>query len=145
MTGDRTRASDAERESAVAVLRSAAAEGRLGMDELDRRSAAAYAAATRGTLAELLRPAGRGDPLVVKPPRPARRRPRWPGRMAFDARWRYPGDPVAATADVVELVALLVEGQERITIDLVERGDETAMVAQGVAPLRVRQAFAELE
>ena len=42
------RASDAEREAAVAHLREHGAAGRLTMDELDDRSARAYAARTVG-------------------------------------------------------------------------------------------------
>ena len=52
---------------------------------------------------------------------------------------------VAILAFPFGLLALLHTGEERITIDLLERGDETVVVAQGVAPLRVRRAFAELE
>lgn len=48
------RASDAEREAAVARLRRAAAEGRLTVDELDERCATAYAAQTHGELRALL-------------------------------------------------------------------------------------------
>jgi hypothetical protein len=44
------RASDAERERAVARLRDAAAAGRLTIDELDERTAVAYAARTVGEL-----------------------------------------------------------------------------------------------
>ena len=47
---DETRASDAERELAVARLREASAEGRLTLDELAARTDAAYAARTHGEL-----------------------------------------------------------------------------------------------
>jgi len=47
---DETRASDAEREQAVARLREASAEGRLTLDELASRTDAAYAARTHGEL-----------------------------------------------------------------------------------------------
>ena len=49
------RASDAEREQLVAILREHAAEGRLTTDELEERSSVAYAAATRGELVLLRR------------------------------------------------------------------------------------------
>jgi hypothetical protein len=49
-----TRASDAERERAVAALRRHYAEGRLGADELEERTTHAYVARTRGELAALL-------------------------------------------------------------------------------------------
>jgi Domain of unknown function (DUF1707)/Cell wall-active antibiotics response 4TMS YvqF len=48
-----TRASDSEREDAVAHLREAAAEGRLDVEELVDRIDAAYAATTREELAPL--------------------------------------------------------------------------------------------
>jgi hypothetical protein len=48
------RASDAEREQTADRLRHAAGEGRLTVEELDERLNAAYAAKTRGQLAELL-------------------------------------------------------------------------------------------
>ncbi len=47
------RASDAEREAAADVLRTAASEGRLDTDELDERVGQVYAARTRGELATL--------------------------------------------------------------------------------------------
>jgi hypothetical protein len=52
---DDVRASDAEREAAVARLRRAAADGRLDADELDERVAAAYRARTHGDLGALVR------------------------------------------------------------------------------------------
>ncbi len=48
------RASDAERERAADQLRHAAGEGRLTVEELDERLNAAYAARTRGELAQLV-------------------------------------------------------------------------------------------
>ncbi len=47
------RASDADRERVVAVLREAAADGRLTMDEHDDRMERAYASRTLGELAQL--------------------------------------------------------------------------------------------
>lgn len=47
------RASDAEREEAIDRLRAHAAEGRLDVEELEERIAAAYAARTRDELAPL--------------------------------------------------------------------------------------------
>ena len=48
------RASDAEREEVVQLLREHAAQGRLGVEELDERLGRAYAARTRGELLALL-------------------------------------------------------------------------------------------
>lgn len=47
------RASDADRERVAAVVREAAAEGRIGLDELDERLSAVFAARTYGELAEV--------------------------------------------------------------------------------------------
>src|SRR4051812_2527436 len=99
---DRTRASDAEREAAVGALRTAAHEGRLDVDELEERVAAAYAAKTRGELMTLLddlpsaRPPAR---ISVAPPAPM---PYVPGLIA---RWNAPVPLDQATADVMTFVA----------------------------------------
>jgi len=53
MADEHLRASDAERQQLVDRLRDHAAEGRLTTDELEERSAAAYAATTRGELVAL--------------------------------------------------------------------------------------------
>jgi len=49
------RASDQDREHTAEILREAAAVGRLGMDELDDRLSAVYAAKTYGELAPIVR------------------------------------------------------------------------------------------
>jgi Domain of unknown function (DUF1707) len=64
------RASDAERERVVELLRAHAAEGRLSADELEERLGAAYAAQTRADLRPLL-----ADLPAASPARPAARRP----------------------------------------------------------------------
>ncbi|HEX2084380.1 MAG TPA: DUF1707 domain-containing protein [Solirubrobacteraceae bacterium] len=65
---DDKRASDAERDSVVSDLRAHAADGRLSVEELDRRVAAALAAPTRRELAALL------DDLPRRPRPPTDRR-----------------------------------------------------------------------
>ena len=47
------RASDADRDRVAAVIREAAAEGRIGLDEVDERLSAVYAARTYGELARV--------------------------------------------------------------------------------------------
>ena len=184
---DRIRASDAEREQTVTLLRAASAEGRLSVDELDERTATAYAAATRGELELLI------DDLPHELPAPPversrKRRPRIPGRTGFSVRWRAPSSRADARAEFMEfvtpslvafgyelvertpeglvferrvqpgwtilvavalfplgLIALAYKGSERIAVEFVDRGDETSVIAQGVAPLPVRRAFAALE
>jgi hypothetical protein len=60
------RASDADRERVAEVLRAAAGEGRIGLDELDERLAAVYAARTYADL----EPLTRDLPSGVKPVAP---------------------------------------------------------------------------
>jgi hypothetical protein len=60
------RASDTDRELVAEVLRHAASEGRLGMDELDERVSAAYRAKTRADL-DQVSASHRERPLVTGP------------------------------------------------------------------------------
>jgi hypothetical protein len=69
------RASDADRERVAEVLRTAAAEGRLDLDEVDERLHAVYAARTYADLEPVVRdlPAAGSTPMPVLdgvPPRP---------------------------------------------------------------------------
>ena len=80
------RASDAEREQAVARLRDASAEGRLTLEELADRSAIAYRAQSQAELARLT------EDLPASAP-PSRRKPvRWMGVVIGEVkrtgRWR---------------------------------------------------------
>jgi DUF1707 SHOCT-like domain len=61
------RASDQDRERAAEILRDAAGEGRLGMDELDERLAAVYAAKTYAELEPVLEdlPQARSAPVAA--------------------------------------------------------------------------------
>ena len=61
------RASDADRDRVVAVLRDAAADGRLTVDEFDERMAAALSARTFGDLAPLTADLGAGPGGPVRP------------------------------------------------------------------------------
>jgi hypothetical protein len=81
------RASDADREQVASVLRDAAAEGRLGFDELDERLTAAYAAKTYADLQPLTRDL---------PDRGASRPVPGAGPMASSAR--IGGDPTSHMA-----------------------------------------------
>jgi hypothetical protein len=69
------RASDADRERVAEILRTAAAEGRLGLDELDERLAVVYAARTYADLEPVTvdlpahpRPLPPDSPSAVRPP-----------------------------------------------------------------------------
>jgi putative exporter of polyketide antibiotics len=69
-TDPRVRASQAEREEVVERLRAHAGEGRLDLDELEKRVEAALSSRTRGELAELLadlpQPQNRGRTGVTR-------------------------------------------------------------------------------
>ena len=71
MTEPHVRASDAEREHHVELLREHAAQGRLTVDELDERLGRVYAARTHGELAPIV-----GDLPARQTPRAPRRRER---------------------------------------------------------------------
>ena len=82
------RASDADRDEVVSLLRGHASAGRLTVDELDERCARALSAVTIGDLGRLL------DDLP-REPRPAastpvRTPPRVPGKYHFAETWRAP-------------------------------------------------------
>ena len=101
---DRMRASDAERDETVALLRHAVGEGRLDMEEFTDRTTRAYVAKTRGELLELIDDIPSAQ-LAPPAPRPERRLPKAPGRAGFTARWLAPARRVQAAADLIEFVA----------------------------------------
>jgi hypothetical protein len=74
------RASDAERESTVTLLREHGAAGRLDLEELEQRIGAAYEARTRGDLAALLDDLPRTQSVVAH-------RSRWPASRRSGHEW----------------------------------------------------------
>jgi hypothetical protein len=98
------RASDADRDEVVTLLRRHAEAGRLTVDELDERCSAALSAVTVGELDRLLddlpqeRPAA---PVAV----PARKPPKLPGKYHFAETWRAPSSAERAMAEIMEHVA----------------------------------------
>jgi hypothetical protein len=81
MSQDETRVGDEERERVAARLRTAAGEGRLGVDELEERLERAFAARTRADLAPLT-----ADLPARRTPRdaaPARSRAQRPDLMPY--------------------------------------------------------------
>jgi len=96
------RASDADRDEVVALLRRHAEAGRLTVDELDERCSAALSAVTLGDLSKLLDdlPGDRPGPAP-----PARKPPKVPGKYHFAETWRAPTTAPGAMDALMEHVA----------------------------------------
>lgn len=115
------RASDNDRERTVAALRHHASVGRLTVDELDERTAQAYAATWVHELAELHADLpGEPEPPPPVPVHRRRRRPWFPGRMSFHVRWH---SPAGAKATVRELMADVAPPMERWGYEITQRSD----------------------
>jgi hypothetical protein len=98
------RASDADRDEVVTVLRRHAEAGRLSVEELDERCSAALTAVTMGDLGKLLEDLPRERPPSPAPP-PARKPPKLPGKYHFAETWRAPTSAQRAMAELMEHVA----------------------------------------
>jgi hypothetical protein len=98
------RASDADRDEVVTILRRHAEAGRLTVDELDERCSAALSAVTVGELGELLRDLPRERPAAPAPP-PVRTPPRVPGKYHFAESWRAPTSAERAMGQLMEHIA----------------------------------------
>ena len=156
-------ASDREREATILRLRAAHLEGRIDTDELEARVARAQTARTRADLDAVAEDVPDRDGA---PPATTDRVPRLPGRRHFTERKLLRAAPaeVRATA-LTDMVPALErhgfylhrEGEDtlvfasrretasRITVRLIDAGDRrTLVLAHGLAPLRVRRAFATL-
>ena len=155
------RAGDDERERAVALLRDHCARGRLEIEELDQRVAAAYTAATRTELDRLLAdlPDAESSPPVTQA------RLWWPGVTAFHIERRLrAGNHVTfqeALRVIVPRMAMTgfhlseevpprrltfrTDDGLRVGVLLHPAGDGgTLLAAFGEAPRSVRKAFAAL-
>jgi ketosteroid isomerase-like protein len=129
-----TRASDAEREATVTRLRSAAAEGRLGLDELAERLDAAFAAVTRAELEPLT-----ADLPSQAPPAPAAKARSWivgiMGGGTHGGRWRIAEHctvvNVMGGADL-DLTGAIVEDAETEILVVSLMGGSTIIVPDGV-------------
>jgi hypothetical protein len=97
------RASDADRDDVVALLRGHASAGRLTVDELDERCARALSAVTIGDLGGLLDDL----PREPRPPvaTPARMPPRVPGKYHFAETWRAPSNAEHTMGELMAHVA----------------------------------------
>jgi hypothetical protein len=100
MTDDRIRISDADRERAAARLREHFAEGRLSLDELDERIAAALTAKTVGDVRRIM--ADLPDPVPA--PSQARRSAPWAPRPGAVLRRGPRILPLVAFALIAALV-----------------------------------------
>jgi Domain of unknown function (DUF1707) len=118
------RVSDFDREQAVTDLKAHAAAGRLSVDELAERVAAAYDASTFGELSDLMSdlPEIRDSTPVARSSTPEKRRvPVWPGVRAFSevAEVSLPPDQVRR-----RVLEHLAPPLARYGYELVEAGDE---------------------
>jgi hypothetical protein len=98
------RASDADRDEVVTLLRRHAAVGRLTVEELDERCAHALSAKTIGDLSRLVEDLPR-EPSPPAPPVKPRTSPRMPGRYHFAETWRAPTTAERAMGELMEHVA----------------------------------------
>ena len=154
------RAGDADRDETARILRDACAEGRLEVDELDARLAAAYAAATIDELGALTSDL----PVRTESPPAAGAKLWWPGVAGFhverplragredvyeDAmRTIVPRMALSGFRLVADVPArqLTFFGGGRVVTVLFHpaRHGGTILAAFGDAPRRVRRAFATL-
>jgi Domain of unknown function (DUF1707) len=135
------RCSDADRDRVADLLRGHAAVGRLTVDELDERIAAALSAKTNGELSVLLRDLPTGPPPR---PVPARKPPKVPGRTPFAETWRAPSRPEYVMGELMTYVApplarhgftLTERGSHRLVFVRERRPVWTILVAIGLFPL----------
>ena len=106
------RASDADRERAVDLLRGHAQAGRLTVEELDERCSRAFSAVTFGELDAVtadLPPISAPPAAIAPPSRPEGRRRRRRGSY-FSGSWRVPASPDRAQRDLMTRIAPLLHG-----------------------------------
>jgi hypothetical protein len=130
------RASDAERERAVATLRDGAAHGRLTFDELAQRTEIAYEATTGAELQRLVADLPQAAPDVFDAPR---KRRRWNiavlGGCDRKGRWRPAADSVALAVlggVDLDLRDAMIEGDEIVITAVAVLGGIEIVVPEGV-------------
>jgi hypothetical protein len=111
------RASDEDRERVVDFLRAQQGLGRLTLDELEERSAAAWAAVEVTELDALMADLPH-SPAPARAPVARRRAPWLPGWVGFSVRWRAPARPGVVMADLLEDV---VPSMVRYGFEITER------------------------
>jgi uncharacterized protein DUF1707 len=128
------RASDRDREAIAEILRDAAADGRLTMEELDERLTAAYSARTYGDFEPLIRdlpvgplPAVRTEEDVLQLSAPF-------SDVRRDGRWVVPAR-IVATAGVgnvkLDFTDAVVRGREVLVEATAYAGDVVLVVPDG--------------
>jgi len=140
------RASDADRDRVIEVLRSAVADGRLDQAEFDTRVDAALAARTIDALApltaDLIAPAGSGAltlPPAMTPPQPPAELLTIDGKHSTvrrDGRWTLPHRLALHTVwcDVLLDLTSAVRSGPELVIELQVRGGDVELVlAPGMA------------
>jgi hypothetical protein len=154
-TGDQIRASDAERDGTIEVLRDASAEGRLTFEELADRIEAAATAATRGELQRLTEDLPVGTHPAPRGPGAARSAavvaPVNDSTVFGDVRrsgpWRVPESSRFSTffGDIELDLREAVVGHARVAIDAgTVFGDVTLLVPEGVVvEVRTRTFFGD--
>ena len=126
------RASDDDRERAVASLRHHASLGRLTVDELDARVERAYAARWVRELEYLHADLpSEAEPHPRPPARRGARRPWMPGKVGFHVRWHSPAD---ARSTMRELMADVAPPMERSGYDITQRWDGRLRFEREVRP-----------
>jgi Domain of unknown function (DUF1707) len=132
------RASDADRDRVVDVLRDAAADGRLTVDEFDERMAAALSSRTLGELAPLTAdlgagPAGPARPVpATAPPGDVIRIDQRGGSVRRADRWLVPRrlELRAAWCDVTLDFTDAVITYDTLSIDMNMRGGSLVLVTR---------------
>ena len=160
------RASDAERAAVSDALRAHCAAGRLQVDELEQRLAAALSARTVGELEQLVADLPHPGPVsaATQSTPPSRISPGLPGLRSFRQSHEFSVDRGRSFRQALEhILPVMVAGGfdviSRVEGELLafERGDErvvlsfnpsndggTRLVVQGRARWRVRRVFAKL-
>jgi hypothetical protein len=133
------RASDAEREHAVAVLRAGAEHGRLTFDELAQRTELAYGATTGAELQRLVADLPDTAPDTLVPAPPARKQRRWSVALmgGCDRRGRWRPAPHSIAVSVMGGVKLdlrdaTIEGDELVLTAFAVMGSVDVVVPDGV-------------
>ena len=109
--GDKIRASDAERDAVIEMLRRHTADGRLTMAEFEERVAEALAARTRGELDPVLREL----PPLQPPPSDGAQRRRAGGRASTGPSRGRRGSIVALLPRVALIAAVIAFGTLMVT------------------------------